>query len=61
MFKQSALRYSVVFILLLSSFSSFSQTNFTDKVSEWKKQFSKADVVATSYKEVVDFFLNPSL
>lgn len=60
MYKQSALRYSVLFLLFACSVQSYSQTSFTDKVAEWKKQFPKADVVATTYKEVVDFSLNAS-
>lgn len=57
--KQRILR-SVVFLFLLCSVHSFSQTAFTDKVSEWKKNFPKADVVAANYTQVVDFSLNPS-
>ncbi len=43
-----------------ASFPSFAQTSFADKVPEWKKAFPKADVVATTYKQTVDFALNPS-
>lgn len=60
MYKQSALRSVYLAFLLSCSLFSAAQTNFADKVSEWKKQFPKADVVATTYKEVVDFSLNPS-
>jgi hypothetical protein len=46
-------------ILSFSFFISFSQTSFTDKIADWKKIFPKEDVVAVSYKEVIDFALNP--
>lgn len=46
--------------LLLSSSLLYAQTSFTEKVGEWKKQFPKADVVATTYTQVVDFSQNLS-
>lgn len=58
MCKPCALR---VFSIVLLSFSftiAFSQINFTDKILEWKKTFPKEDVIAASYKEVIDFYLN---
>jgi hypothetical protein len=60
MFKPSAQR--VLPILLFSILSSFcfAQSNFADKVAEWKKLFPKEDVVAYSLKEIVDFSLNPN-
>lgn len=45
-------------ILSFSFLISFSQTNFTDRISDWKKAFPKEDVIAASFKETVDFFLN---
>ena len=39
---------------------SFSQTNFSDKIPEWKKLFPKEDVIASSFKEVIDFSLHPN-
>lgn len=52
----------VLGVLYLSCFFSFSfsQTIFTDKITEWKKLFPKEDVIASSLKEVVDFSLNPN-
>src|SRR5215212_1344187 len=52
----------VLGVLTLSCFFSlsFSQTNFTDKIPEWKKLFPKEDVIASSLKEVIDFSLNPN-
>jgi Transglutaminase-like superfamily/Domain of Unknown Function with PDB structure (DUF3857) len=47
-------------ILFFSFLISFSQTSFNDKIADWKKLFPKEDVVAASYKEVVDFSLNPN-
>lgn len=42
-------------ILLLSVTTVFSQTDFTAKVSEWKAQFPKEEVIAYRHKEVVSF------
>jgi hypothetical protein len=47
-------------LLFFFAVPTFAQTAFTDKVGEWKKQFPKSDVVATTYKQVVDFLPNPS-
>src|SRR3982751_2771532 len=57
---RTALRVSLLPALLFFFVtSSFSQANFTDKLPEWKKAFPKQDAIAYSYKEVVDFALNP--
>src|SRR4029078_1974438 len=61
MYKHCALRIGVGMFLAFFCSVSFSQTNFTDKITEWKKNFPKEDVVAASLKEVVDFSVNPSL
>lgn len=45
-------------ILSLLFSIAFSQTTYTDKIADWKKLFPKEDVIAASYKEVVDFSLN---
>lgn len=58
--QQSALKCASILFSFVCSFSLSAQTNFADKVGEWKKQFPKADVVATSYREVIDFALNPA-
>src|ERR1044072_1601456 len=60
MFKYCALRIGVGMFLAFFFSVSFSQTNFTDKIAEWKKSFPKEDVIAASLKEVVDFSLNPN-
>ena len=60
MYKHYAERSCLALLLLFCCFNSLSQTSFVDKVPEWKKQFSKADVVAATFKEVIDFSLNPS-
>ena len=60
MFKYCALRIGVGMFLAFFFSVSFSQTNFTDKIAEWKKNFPKEDVIAASLKEVVDFSLNPN-
>lgn len=39
--------------------SSQAQTSFTDKITEWKTKFPKEETVASIYKEVVDFSLDP--
>ena len=46
------------FALPFVPFICFAQSNFSDKVAEWKKQFPKEDAVAYLYKETVDFTLN---
>ncbi len=58
MYKQCVTKVSAIATLLIFSFSSFSQTNFIDKIPEWKKLFSKEDIVASTYKEVISFSLN---
>jgi len=58
MYKQSVQRGLVLLTCSFLSSFSFAQTNFTDKVTEWKKLFPKEDAVAYSLKETVDFFLN---
>src|SRR5690349_10659397 len=60
MTKQFVVKGWSVVILSFSFLISFSQTNFTDKVADWKKAFPKEDVIAASCKEVVDFSLNPN-
>jgi hypothetical protein len=45
-------------IYLLCSLSNQAQTGFTDKIPEWKTTFPKEEVVATLFKEVIDFTLN---
>lgn len=49
-----------VIILSFSFFICFSQTDFTAKITEWKKAFPKEDVIAASCKEIVDFSVNPN-
>jgi transglutaminase-like putative cysteine protease len=46
--------------LLVLSLSTFSQTDYTSNLSSWKTLFPKEDVIAYSYKETVNFALNPS-
>lgn len=60
MCKTGALRVLTVALLSFVFSSVFSQTNFADKITEWKKAFPKEDVVAATCKEVVDFSLNPN-
>ena len=38
--------------------SLYSQGDFTNKITEWKNKFPKEDVIAASWKEVIDFSLN---
>jgi hypothetical protein len=45
-------------ILSFSFLISYSQTNFADKIGDWKKSFPKEDVIAASFKETVDFSIN---
>jgi hypothetical protein len=54
-----ALKILLPVAFLIISPLCFSQTGFTEKIPEWKKLFPKADVVGATYKEVVDFVLNP--
>src|SRR3954471_22294726 len=58
MYKQRVPGMVGVLALSLYCSISFSQTNFTDKITDWKKLFPKEDVVASTLKEVVDFSLN---
>lgn len=55
-------RYSIkclisILFLCLSS-GSRAQSDMTSKISEWKNVFPKEEVVANSFKEVIDFYLN---
>jgi transglutaminase-like putative cysteine protease len=45
-------------VVFLVPFLSNSQSNYSDRIPEWKKAFPKEDAVALSYKETVDFTLN---
>ncbi|MGB5007144.1 MAG: hypothetical protein WBO39_09400, partial [Ferruginibacter sp.] len=47
-----------LFLLLCCHYQSHAQTLFTDKIPEWKTAFPKEEVVATLFKEVIDFTLN---
>lgn len=60
MCKPGALRAFSIVLLSFSFSFCFPQTNYADKITEWKKAFPKEDVIAASYKEVVDFILNPN-
>jgi hypothetical protein len=60
MIKQYAAKVLSAAILSFSFSISFSQTSFTEKIADWKKTFPKEDVIATTYKETVDFSLNPN-
>jgi transglutaminase-like putative cysteine protease len=53
-------RTIITAILLCGCFTSHAQTSFTDKIAEWKTTFPKEEVVATLFKEVIDFTLDPS-
>ncbi|RYD86205.1 MAG: hypothetical protein EOP50_22775, partial [Sphingobacteriales bacterium] len=54
------MRTTALVLLTLCSAPAFSQSFFADKVQGWKTQFPKRDLVAYTYKEVVDFRLNPA-
>ncbi|GAB4092520.1 transglutaminase-like domain-containing protein [Flaviaesturariibacter terrae] len=54
------MRTYVLALLTLCSAPAFSQALFADKVQGWKIQFPKRDLVAYTYKEVIDFRLNPA-
>jgi hypothetical protein len=56
--KQSVARVLSAVILSFSFLFVSAQTSFTDKIADWKKLFPKEDVIAVSYKEIVDFSLN---
>ncbi len=45
-------------VFLFSFSNTFAQTNFSDRMAEWKKAFPKEDVIAAVDKEVIDFSLN---
>lgn len=60
MYKQNAQRSCVILTFCFLSFFGFAQTNFADKIPEWKKQFPREEAVAYSHKEIVDFSLNAS-
>src|SRR5215831_5461755 len=51
------------FAVLMLSFvvfvSAYSQTDYSTSISSWKTLFPKEDVIAYSYKEIVNFTLNP--
>ncbi len=49
--------WATIFFAIFST-TATAQQNFTDKISEWKKEFPKEDVVAATYKEVIDFSIN---
>jgi len=51
------LGFTLLFFLCLNSFS---QGDFTNKITEWKKTFPKEDVIAATWKETVDFSINPT-
>ncbi len=48
----------MVFLFFGCCITSNAQTAFTDKIAEWKSTFPKEEVVATLFKEVIDFSLN---
>jgi hypothetical protein len=60
MYKACALRAFSAALIILSSSGAFSQTNYSDRIAEWKKAFPKEDVVLASCKEIVDFTMNAS-
>jgi hypothetical protein len=60
MYKQCARGIFGIVCLVLISSTSFSQLNATDGITVWKKIFPKEDIIAATYKEVVDFSLNPN-
>src|SRR5215216_4982578 len=49
---------SVLCLALIICLQTFSQTDYTSKLSSWKTLFPKEDVIAYSYKETVSFALN---
>jgi hypothetical protein len=46
--------------IFLFSINAFSQADLSGNISSWKKLFPKEEVVASVYKEVIDFSLNPN-
>jgi transglutaminase-like putative cysteine protease len=57
-YKTPNLRIALLVFFLGCFLSSQAQSSFADKISEWKTTFPKAEVVATLFKEVIDFTLN---
>ena len=53
----AALRPILVTLLCCYFFASQAQTNFTDKIADWKTRFPKEEIVANLFKEVIDFTL----
>ena len=53
-------KYLIVNVLLFLSLISFCQPGNTNQILQWKKLFPKDEVIAATYKEVVDFALNPN-
>ncbi len=51
-------RPALVAALLFFVLAGHAQTNFADKIPEWKKTFPKEEVVATLFKEVIDFSID---
>ncbi len=52
------LQPSLACLFLLFFIDSFSQADLSGNITSWKKLFPKEDVVASTYKEVIDFSLN---
>ncbi|MET0392625.1 MAG: transglutaminase domain-containing protein, partial [Chitinophagaceae bacterium] len=48
----------ICFVLFFRA-AAFSQTDFTANLGSWKTQFPKEEVIAYSYRETVNFALNP--
>src|SRR5258708_30354742 len=49
-----------VIFLLHFSIRLFAQADYADKISSWKAQFPKEDVVALQSKKIITFSLNPN-
>lgn len=60
MLSTAALRGSLLLFCLSSTVFVFAQTNYADKIAEWKKKFPKEEAIAISCKETVNFVLNPN-
>lgn len=58
MYKTPNPKFYLLALCLSCSINIQVQTNFTDKIAEWKTTFPKEEVVATLFKEVIDFSLN---
>ena len=54
----SVRKFCLALIAFLLCIKTFSQSDFTGSISSWKTTFPKEDVIAYSYKESVNFFLN---